>query len=126
MQGPHPRGQQLLTLHPPCRHWGSSGGPPRIGRNLVKVSLAGREGGAEDTSGSPLYQGLELKTGMMLLAYTYWYYTDFFKGGSCRDVPVTDTRGQPRAAGWSSQLQAFEGGTLGTGLEEEEGTFERT
>lgn len=42
-------------------------------------------------SGSPSYQGLEVKTGMMLLTYTYWYYADFFKGGSCRDVPVTDT-----------------------------------
>lgn len=40
----------------------------------------------EDTSGSPSYQALKLKTGMlfvsrMLLAYTYWYCTDFFKGG---------------------------------------------
>lgn len=98
VQGPHPRGQQSLTLYTSYRHQGRPGEPTSHRKKPYK-SLTSREGGPEDTSGSPSYQALKPKTGMLfvrcdaagLLAYTYWYCTDFFEGGSCWDVPVADT-----------------------------------
>lgn len=76
----------------------------------------------EDTSGSPSYQALKLKTGMlfvsrMLLAYTYWYCTDFFKGGrgpagmSLTPGHGKATQGQLGSAGGGC---VFGGRTLGT------------
>lgn len=80
--GPSPRGQESLTLSTTNRHQGEARGPTSHRKEPCE-SLTSRE----DTSGSPSYQGLKLKTGMplsdlMLLADTYWYCTDVSKGGA--------------------------------------------
>lgn len=71
----------LLYTHPIGTR-GRPGGPTSHRKEPCE-SLTSKE----DTSGSPSYQGLKLKTGMllsdlMLLADTYRYCTDFVKGGA--------------------------------------------
>lgn len=81
-QGPHLGGKSHLLYAHPTGTRGRPGGPTSHRKEPCE-SLTSRE----DTSGSPSYQGLKLKTGLplsdlTLLADAYWYCTDAFKGGA--------------------------------------------